>query len=165
VAVDRFVALCLAGVLVAGVANAQPSEPKSAPLTPEQQAKVKERDRFQKEAQQLWAEGKHTEAVAAAEKMLAVEREVFGNFHPDVAGSLQLLGGMREVLEEYPAGRKARQEVLAIKTKLLGAEHGQVTDARIALEHVDRLARMTPADRHRLGESGQLNLQSFQLYQ
>jgi tetratricopeptide (TPR) repeat protein len=55
--------------------------------------------------------------------------------------------------------------VLAIKTKLLGAQHWQVIDARLALEDTDRLARMVPAGRHRLEEAGQLNRQVDQLYQ
>jgi tetratricopeptide (TPR) repeat protein/CHAT domain-containing protein len=160
----RFVVLCLVGWLAAMV-GAQPQEPKPAPLTKEQQDKLNERDRLVKEAQELWAEGKQTEAVAAVEKLLAIEREVFGNFHPEVAGSLQGLANLYEARNDLVAARAARQEVLAIRTKLRSAQHWQVTDARIALEDVERLARMAPADRQRLDEAGRLIRQVARLQQ
>jgi tetratricopeptide (TPR) repeat protein len=161
----RFVVLCLAGWLLTGATRAQPPEPKPATLTKEQQDKLKERDQFLMEAKKLQAEGKLTEAVAAAEKMLAIERELYGKVHPEVAESLQLLAQMYEVLEDFPAARKARQEVLAIQIKLRGAQHWQVTDARLALEGVERLDRMTPADRRRLAEAAQLHGRVVELYQ
>jgi CHAT domain-containing protein/Tfp pilus assembly protein PilF len=159
------VVLCLAGGLVAAMADAQPPEPKPAPLTKEQQEKLKERDRFEKEARQLRAEGKLPEAIAAAEKMQAIERQVFGNVRAEVAGSLELLAELHEAREDFPAACQARQEVLAIHTKRLGAQHWQVTDARLALEDVDRLARMEPANRRRLNGAEQLSSQAVQLYQ
>jgi tetratricopeptide (TPR) repeat protein len=161
----RFFILCLTGWLVAGAAGAEPPEPQPAPLTKEQQDKLKERDRFLKEAEKLRAEGKLSEAIAAAEKMLAIEREVLGTVHADVANSLQFLAEMHEALEDFTPARRARQKVLAIQTKLLGADHWQVTNARLALEGVERLARMAPADRRRLAEARQLNGQAVQSYQ
>jgi tetratricopeptide (TPR) repeat protein len=161
----RLVVLCLAGWLVA-VVDAQPPEPaKPAPLTQEQQNRLKERDRLQKEAEKLTAEGKLTEAIAAAQKMLAIEQEVLGNFHPDAVGSLQFLAELHEAREDFAAARNARREVLAIQTKLRGADHWQVIDARIALEDVERLARMEPADRRRRTEAEHLNRLVIQLYQ
>jgi hypothetical protein len=161
---NRFLVVCLVGWLVAPV-GAQPSESKPPPLTREQQEKLKERDRFEKEALQFRAEGKLSEAIAAAEKMLAIEREVFGRVHAEVAGSLEFLAALHAARDDFPAARTARQEVLAIKRKLLGADHWQVTDARIALDDVELLARMEPADRRRLAETGPLNEREHQLYQ
>jgi CHAT domain-containing protein/tetratricopeptide (TPR) repeat protein len=162
--VIRFLVLCLAGWLAAGAAGAEPPEPKPAPLTKEQQDKLKERDRYEKEANQLRSEGKLPEAIAAAAKMLALERQVFGRVHPDVAGSLQFLAELHEAQEDFAAARKARQEVLAIQTQLRGEEHWQVTDARLALERLERLARLAPADRRRLAEATRLNAQAGQLW-
>jgi hypothetical protein len=130
--VKRLVALCVAGWLVAGAAGADSPAPKPVPLTKEQQEKLQERDRFQKGAEKLRAEGKLAEAMVAAEKMLAIERDVLGSTHPDVAGSLEFLAEMHEALEEFTPARRLRQEVLAIQTKLLGADHWQVTNARLA---------------------------------
>src|SRR5579875_2500433 len=56
------------------------AEPPAKKMSPEErQAKVKERDRLWAETQKLRAENKLPEAVAAAEKMLAIERNLFGN--------------------------------------------------------------------------------------
>jgi CHAT domain-containing protein/tetratricopeptide (TPR) repeat protein len=162
---QRFLILCLVGWLVAGVAGAQPPEPKPGPLTKEQQEKLKERDRYDNEARKLHKEGKLPEAIAAAEKMLAIERQVFGNVHADVVGSLQMLAELHVAREDFAAARKARQEVLAILTKLLSEGHWQVTDARLALADAERLARLAPADRRRLAEATQLNDRMVQLYQ
>jgi CHAT domain-containing protein/Tfp pilus assembly protein PilF len=156
--------LCLVGWLVAGAAGAQAPEPKPAPLTKEQQDKLKERDQFSKEAQKLRAEGKLTEAVAAAEKRLAVERQVYGDVHAEVVRSLQFLAQLHEEREDFAAARKARQEVLAIQTKLLGAQHWQVTDARLALEQSDLLARLNPKERALLQEATRLNTRVFKLW-
>jgi CHAT domain-containing protein/tetratricopeptide (TPR) repeat protein len=160
---SRCVALFLILVSMPVLAQEQP-KPHPA-LTKEQQEKLKERDRFAKEAENLGAEGKLKEAVEAAEKVLAIERAVFGDVHEDVAGSLEFLAELHGLKEDFPTARKLRQEVLAIKTKLLGEQRWQVIDARLALEDTDRLARMVPADRHRLDEAGQLDRQAVQLYQ
>jgi CHAT domain-containing protein/Tfp pilus assembly protein PilF len=149
---------------VVGAAGAEPPQPKAAPLTKEQQEKLKERNQLSKEAVKLRTQGKLTEAVAAGEKMLALERQVFGDVHSDVADSLQFLAELHEEQEDFAAARKARQEVLAIQTKLRGADHWQVTDARLALEEVERLARLAPADRRRLAEAEQAADQVAPLY-
>jgi CHAT domain-containing protein/tetratricopeptide (TPR) repeat protein len=155
--------LYLAGSLVAGSAPGQPPAPKPMPLTKEQQERLRERDRLRKEADQLWVTGKRAEAIAIGAKGLAIEREVFGNLHPDVVRSLQDLASRQTELEDFPAARQARQEALAILVKLLGPEHWRVADARIALEGVERLARLGPADRRRLQEAFGLTLQAVDL--
>src|SRR6266478_8814972 len=98
----RFIVLCLAGFLVSA-AGAQQSVPMNAPLTKDQQEKVKERNQLWQEAQKLRADGKLAEATSAAEKMLAIQREVFGNVHPDVAVILQFLAQTHERRDDFPA--------------------------------------------------------------
>jgi tetratricopeptide (TPR) repeat protein len=161
--ISRCLALIVMLLCLPVLAQEQPKRPPA--LTKEQQAKLKERAQLLKEAEKLGSEGKLSEAIDAAEKMLAIEREVFGNFHETVAGSLEFLAEVHEHREDFTAARKARQEVLGIQTKLLGAQHWRVTDARIALEGTERLARLDPVDRRRLGEEGQLSRQVVQLYQ
>src|SRR5438552_5096886 len=138
-------------------ANLRGDEPKPPPLTAAQKERLKERDRFGAETQKLRQAGKLAEAIAAAEKMLAIERDVFGNGHEDVAGSLEQLAEMHEQREDFAAARKARQEVLAIRTKLHGEKHWRVTDARLALTHVDLLAKLTPEQRQEVNEAKQLS--------
>src|SRR5262249_31011643 len=101
--------LCLLALLAAGAlpppgAAVQPAAKK--PLTAEQQAKLKERDRYAQQTQQLRAEGKLAEAIAACEQMLAIERAVFGDCHEDVARSLQQLAEMHRQWDDFPAARK-----------------------------------------------------------
>ena len=71
------------------------------PLTAAQQQRLKERDHYSEESDALLGEGKLPEAIAAAEKMLAIEQEVLGNNHLDVAGSLERLADMHEQREEF----------------------------------------------------------------
>jgi CHAT domain-containing protein/tetratricopeptide (TPR) repeat protein len=160
--VKHFLVLCLACWLVAGAA-AEPPEPKSAPLTKEQQDKLKERNRFFDDANKFSQQGRQQEAIAAAEKGIAIEREVFGAVQ--TLSWLLWLCVSYEEREDFPAARKAREEVLAIQTKLLGADHWLVTDTRLALKAVERLARLTAADRRRLAEAAQLHGRVGQLRQ
>jgi tetratricopeptide (TPR) repeat protein len=136
-----------------GLTNAR--QPVS--LSKEQKERLQERNRLWTEVKKLRADGKLAEAVAAAEKVLAIEREVFGKVPADVAGSLEYLAGLHEALEEFEAARTARQEVLAIKTRLFGADHWHVVDARWMLADTERLATLNRVQRRRLTEAEQLN--------
>ncbi len=148
----------------ASVSLALRAEAPKAALTPEQQEKLKERDRFEARTRALQQEGKLVEAIAAAEKMLVIEQQVFGNMHEEVAGSLEWLAGMHQQRDDFAAARKARQEVLTIRVKLHGAEHWKVTDARLALADVEGLGRMTASQRQRLAEAERLNAEVVALY-
>jgi tetratricopeptide (TPR) repeat protein len=139
--------------------------PGPKPLTAAQQERLKERDRYGAEARSLRAAGKLAEAVAAAEKKLAIEREVFGERHADVVGSLQLLAGLHQKREDWPAARTARQEVLRLQTALHGAADWRVTDARQQLADLERWIQWSPEERIRLREASRLNTQVGQLWQ
>jgi tetratricopeptide (TPR) repeat protein len=89
--------------------------------------------------------------------MLAIDREVLGAEHPEVAGSLQWLGEVYAERDDFVAARKALQEALAIEMKLHGEKHWRVTDVRWALARVERLATLDPDQRRRLAEANQLN--------
>ncbi|HEY7428890.1 MAG TPA: tetratricopeptide repeat protein, partial [Gemmataceae bacterium] len=152
------------GLVLNSSATVRTESPKPSP-TREQQEKLKERDLYLAEANRLQREGKLVEAIAAAGKKLAIERQVFGDVHEDVAGSLESLAEMHHQRENFAAARKARQEVLTIRVKLHGEEHWKVTDARLALADVERLGRMTPRQRQRLAEANRLNGEVVALYQ
>src|SRR5881394_3003085 len=72
--------------------------------------RLKEREQFQAQAEKLRAADKLAEAVAAAEKMLAIEREVLGRDHPDTVGSLDFLADLQEDRDDLAAARPYRQE-------------------------------------------------------
>jgi hypothetical protein len=63
--------------LWAAVSSAAGPPAQEQKLTPQQQERLKERDRYAKETQKLRSGGKLTEAMAACQKMLAIERGVF----------------------------------------------------------------------------------------
>jgi CHAT domain-containing protein/Tfp pilus assembly protein PilF len=162
---QRLTVLCLVTCLVAGGADAQAPEPKSAPLTREQQDKLKERDRLLQETNRLLGDQQVDKGMALAEKALALTREVRGEQDPETLDLAASLARAYEQQANFPAAQKLRRQVLATLTRLHGRDHWQVTDARLALEDAERLAQMAPADRRRLAEAAQLNGQVEQLYQ
>jgi CHAT domain-containing protein/Tfp pilus assembly protein PilF len=161
---SRFFGLCLAGWL-ATAALAQPPEPKPAPLTKEQQDKLQERDRLLQETNRLGRDNHVDEAMALAEKALALTREVRGEQHPEALNLARSLAQAYAQQANFPAAQKLRRQVLATLTRQHGRGHWEVTDARLALEDVERLARLAPADRRRLAEAAQLNARVVELYQ
>jgi hypothetical protein len=88
----------------------------------------------------LQAAGKLMEAIAAAEKMLAIERDVFGPADSRVAESLRLLAGMHEEREDFLPARAARQALIEVQKRLYGEKDWRVADAELDLEHVNLLA-------------------------
>ncbi len=64
-----------------------------------------------------------------------------------------------EKRDEFDAAEKSRSEVLALRKKLLGESHWQVTDARLALEHIRLLKKLTPAQRQQLTKASELERQ------
>src|SRR5438876_457098 len=70
-------ALALPLLLAGSTLGQQPTGPVP-PLTPAQQAKLQERDGLEREANKLIGAGKVADAMADAEKLLVLEREVFG---------------------------------------------------------------------------------------
>jgi len=131
-----------------GAAADPPPERKTAPSSDADRKKLlAERERFSVESWKHESQGKLTEAIAAAEKMLAIERKVLGDFNDDVVDSLVRLAEMHEAREEFAVARQARQDVLAIRTKLYGEKEWRVTDARLALEQTIRLSQFDAAER------------------
>ena len=83
-------------------------------LTPRgKKEQLKERDRFGEATQQLYADGKYDEAIAAAEKILAIERTVLGSDSPDALGSLAQIASAHEAQEDFAPARKFRDEATA----------------------------------------------------
>jgi len=123
------------------------------PLTDQQKERLKERARYNAEARQLETAGQRAEAIAAVEKALAIERDVLGTRHPDVANSLRWLCEVRAEQGDFAGARLAGEECLAIQTRRVGAEHWQTRDARLALKDVELLEKLTPAQRQRLADA------------
>jgi CHAT domain-containing protein/tetratricopeptide (TPR) repeat protein len=142
--------------------------PAAAPppaLTPEQQARLKEADRLGAEAKRLWQTSRHGEAEAAWQKKLALERAVYGSVNEVVARSVNQLAFIYAGREAFALARQAKEEVLAIRTRLYGEKDWRVTDARLGLEDVDLQARLSREQRGQLIRAIMLNDQVLQLWQ
>ncbi len=129
------------------------------------EAALKERDRLRDQAQELRKAGKLAEAIAAAEAMLGIERKILADGHEDLAVSLNFLAGMYLEREDFAAATRSRQEALEILRKRNAEAHWKVIDARLALEDVNRLAKMTSDRRQKLAEADRLNRDVMALIQ
>jgi tetratricopeptide (TPR) repeat protein len=162
------VLLGLAVILVQtpGPTGGRAAEPPPSPAPPaDRKQRLRERDRLWAEAQKLQETGKLAEAIAAAEKVLAIERSVLGASHEETADTLDLLAQLHEGRQDFAAAGKARQEALAVLRASLGGTHWRVTDARLALEDLARRSKMTPAQRQQLTQAAELNRQIVEFYQ
>src|SRR5262249_17886881 len=128
-------------------------------LSPQAKAELKDCDRLRKKTQELKAAGNLAEAIASAKAMLAIERKVLPADHDDIAGSLNLLAELHADREEFASANTRRSEVLEILRKRYGEKYWKVTDARLALEDVDRSARMTHDRRQERSEADRLKRQ------
>jgi CHAT domain-containing protein/Tfp pilus assembly protein PilF len=157
-------ALALAA-LARGPARAEP-EParKEPPLTAEQQARLKEADQLDKQADKLRDEGKLSEAAQAAEKRLALVKEVRGAAHEAVAEGLEKLADLCLEGEDFDRARAASREALGLRVRLHGEGHYQAADAQRQLADVDLVAGFSAEDRARWREARSLNAQVERLY-
>jgi CHAT domain-containing protein/Tfp pilus assembly protein PilF len=89
--------------------------------------------------------------------MLKIERKVLTADDPDLAFSLDWLAGLHLERADFAAAKAARQDALEILRKRYGEVHWKVTDARLALQDVERLAAMTGEQRQKLTEAERLN--------
>ena len=137
--------------------------PFQKPLTAAQQARLKERNQFWKEAGQLRDAGKIDEAIAATQKTLDIDREVLGAEHHEVAASLSFLAGLLETNEDFAAARKDRDDALAIETSGFGKEHWHAIDARLALDNLALLEKLSHDECRQLDDAMQLYLKAVKL--
>jgi tetratricopeptide (TPR) repeat protein len=121
---------------------APPVEP-----TKGQKEKLAERDRLEKSLPDLVRKGQNDKAVATAERIAALEKEVLGETDGRVVATLQRLAAWREALEQYVKAIGVRKEILRLQERRLGKDHWQTTDARLALEDSRRRAGMSAEDR------------------
>jgi tetratricopeptide (TPR) repeat protein len=135
----------------------------AAPLTAEQQQKLKERDRLLAEMQAIFGQNKLAEGVEKLRQVVAIERTVFGA-GAEVAEWLRLLAMLQEQREDFPAAAEARKEVLAINRRLHGADDWRTMDARRELDNSVRLATWKPENRARYWRAFARNEEAVGLY-
>jgi len=154
----RNLLLVVAWLAVLGplVAVAAPPPNKSPLSDTERKKLVVERDRLWKESHDLQAQQKLPEAIAAAEKTLAIDRQLFGNVHEELTGPLNWLSDCHVEREDFKAARRVGEELLSIQTKLHGAENWKTGDARRQLELNVLLERLTRDQRRLLDRATRL---------
>jgi tetratricopeptide (TPR) repeat protein len=152
--------LVLCVIALAARAAASPAE-----LTREQKAKLAQRDRLEKSLPELVRKRQNDKALAAAERIVALEKEVLGETDAKVIDSLQRLARWREVLGQFVKAIRLRQEVLRLQEKRLGKGHWQTSDARWDLHDSRRRAGMSPEDRAAFLQAQAENRRVEQLYQ
>jgi len=153
----------LALIVVAVAQEPAPTENANEP-TPEQAAQLQERDELAARAQSLLGEGKLPQAIEVAQQVLAIEREIFGEEHAEIATTYGWIGGMQEAADDFSAAEKSRQAALDLLTKLHGTGDWHVTDARMALEQVRLSAGLDQSERKELRRSYALNYRVFELW-
>ena len=132
-------------------------------LTPARLERLKERDPHQTLALQFSRTGKLDEAAAEAEEMMAIEREVLGDRHPDVAGSLDLLAQIHLRRRDFVKARAAARQGLEVAPEAWGSAGWRIVDARLLLERIERISTLNDGQIRELQETDRLQAKADQL--
>ncbi len=102
-------------------------------------------------------------AVALLREIISLRQERYGRSSPrtrqsldDLAKMLAVLATKQENAQDWAAATRARGEVIAILIELKGPDDSGTTDARLALDRLDRLAQMSVDDRARIATADRL---------
>jgi hypothetical protein len=87
-----------------------------------------ERERLADQADQLEDAGKLQETVAILETKLALERQLFGKSHLNVAGTLGRIAQLQLKLRAWDDAASKYEEAIAIRTEIQGAKHWKTMD-------------------------------------
>ncbi len=99
------------------------------PLQLAQSAELQEAKKLGQQVVQLYQQGKYTEAISLAEKVLAIREKVLGKEHPHVATSLNNLALLYLRQGNYTKAEPLLVRALAISEKVLGKEHPDVAQS------------------------------------
>ncbi len=117
------------------------------------------------------SQNQYAAAVTNYQAALAGRRKALGDQATDTRLSLASLADAQASLaaEHERAGRweearKARQESINLFTERYGEQDSRVTDGRLALADVERLAQLNPAEREQLGNADARHQAAANLY-
>ncbi|MEQ8788699.1 MAG: tetratricopeptide repeat protein [Pirellulaceae bacterium] len=145
------------------ISNAQQNaEPQLTP--PQRAAMIAERDRLLRTFSALDQQGRIEDAIAAAEQIIAIQRQLFGEKDPVLAGIHGWIAERQEALQQLEAALTHRRKALAILKALPQAKAVRVAGARSALAHVEKLAALTQVEMRRLADARSLYRQAAQKY-
>ena len=84
---------------------------------------IKEIERLTKEAEEAEDAALYDKAIALLDKILVLEKKHLGEGHQDVGGTLSWMGGIYKEMGQYNKAENTVLRALAIREKVLGAEH------------------------------------------
>src|SRR5262249_38736078 len=119
--------------------------------------------RLKGEINKLVEAKKHEEAFANAEKILPLEKEVFGEKGPQRLPWLQVMVKNYTVKGNFARAIALQQEVVAIEEARCAKDDWRVTDARLHVGHLELLERRTPEERLEINKASEQNKQVVRL--
>jgi tetratricopeptide (TPR) repeat protein len=120
----------LAGLIVVLVSGfAAVAQDSAASKDQAREARLAEVGRLAQQAETLQQAGRLAEAVGILEAVLAIEREVFGQIHDDVADTLSWIASLEKSRNNLTTARDALDKALAIRKQL----HGPVCPLRVSV--------------------------------
>ena len=114
-------------------------------------------DSLQAVVDRSWDDGRYKVGMAAAERRLEILRTYLGPEHPEVARSLDDVGGFLEELGESGRGEELCAEAFAMRQRLLGDKHPLMAESTNNLAHFARVR----GDYH---EAVRLGSQAVEMY-
>ena len=94
-----------------------------------QSDELKEANRLNAEVINLYSEGRYSEAMPSAERVLAIFEKALGPNHPNVAQSLNNLALLHKMQGDYAKAEPLYQRALAVYEKSLGPDHPDVANS------------------------------------
>lgn len=85
--------------------------------------------RLDEEALRLYWAARYADGVPKARASLSLREKALGRTHPDVANSLEILGGLQHMLAKYADARSAHERALRIREQALGPAHPRVASS------------------------------------
>ena len=136
----RAMVLVFTFVLFPVFVSAQDSPPHRTATQPSSA----ERDAVATRAHELYTEGKLAEAISAGEKLLELERQMFGDAHAELAGTLEWLSQRYLGRQDLKRAQSHAAELLRVRRALHGEDEWQTVSARWYLDYVQKLSLAQP---------------------
>ena len=119
---------------------------------------------FSNLAKNFYNQRQYAKAVTNYRAALAIRRKALGSdaydtrqTMVDLADALAALAGEEETAAHWDAARAARAEWLALRSERFGQRDWHVSEARVATEETDKLAKLGQAERDRLTKADELH--------
>lgn len=118
--------------------------PESPPLPEPNAESIQKRDQLWDRAQKLAGAGTTAEAIRTGEQVLKLERQLYGETHAEITGTLQWLSQQHLKQKDVKTAEERAVELLSVQTAVHGKDHWQAVSARWYLDYVQKLAKANP---------------------